>query len=70
MNVALLDLPWDPNLAVEGSNEYNKLVEEFNEQVGFIFFFTCLIYRFQAASIPGFLLYLFCRWFVAHHVSN
>jgi len=37
LDVALIDLPWDPNLAVEGPNEYNDLVDVFKNQVGFGF---------------------------------
>ena len=37
LDVALIDLPWNPNLAVEGSQEYNDLVDVFNNQVGFGF---------------------------------
>ena len=37
LEVALIDLPWHPDLAVEGSEEYNDLVDVFNNQVGFGF---------------------------------
>ena len=43
LDVALIDLPWDPNLAVKGSDEYNDLVDVFNNQVGFGLCLGCLL---------------------------
>lgn len=48
LNVVLVDLPWDPNFAVEGSNEYDSLVEQFNNQVGFVF---CLRLSFNESYL-------------------
>lgn len=38
-----MDLTWDPNLAIEESNEYKNLVEEFDDKVGFNNCFLCLL---------------------------
>lgn len=35
LDVVLIDLPWDPNFAIEGSNEHNDLVDVFKYQVCF-----------------------------------
>ncbi|KAL9953519.1 hypothetical protein ACROYT_G040944 [Oculina patagonica] len=34
LNVVLMDLPWNPDLADEGSKEYKSLVEDFDNQMG------------------------------------
>ena len=70
MNVVLLDLPWQSNLAVEGSNEYNKLVEEFKDQVGFIIFFRVHSLDFRQSRSQAFSFSSFVVGAVARHMSN
>ena len=70
MNVVLLDLPWQSNLAVEGSNEYNKLVEEFKEQVGHIIFFRVHSLDFRQPRSQAFPFSSFVVGAVARHISN
>ncbi len=48
-----MDLPWNNDLAIEGSNKYNNLVDEFTSQVGFPFASCVLCQLYVALSFAN-----------------